>query len=109
MILLDLTPEDTPIDKPGGFIGRDALLRQKERGVLNKRLVMFNSNQIRAFHNVCPHRGARLITAPTHANGSLVCPYHAWTYELDGSLKHRPHFAGHGRHDDGSCDQADPE
>ena len=66
-----------------------------------------NSNQIRAFHNVCPHRGARLITAPTHANGSLVCPYHAWTYELDGSLKHRPHFAGHGRHDDGSCDQAD--
>ena len=48
---LDLTPEDTPLEaglgftvkleKPGGFIGRDALLRQKERGVLNKRLVMF--------------------------------------------------------------------
>jgi 4-methylaminobutanoate oxidase (formaldehyde-forming) len=48
---LDLTPEDTPLeaglgfavrlDKPGGFIGRDALLRQKEAGVLTKRLVMF--------------------------------------------------------------------
>lgn len=48
---LDLTPEDTPLeaglgfavkfDKPGGFIGRDALLRQKEAGPLTKRLVMF--------------------------------------------------------------------
>ena len=51
---LDLTPEDTPLeaglgftvklDKPGGFIGRDALLRQKESGALNKRLVMFKLN-----------------------------------------------------------------
>ena len=48
---LDLTPEDTPLeaglaftvklDKPGGFIGRDALMRQKEAGPLTKRLVMF--------------------------------------------------------------------
>jgi len=48
---LDLTPEDTPLeaglgftvnlDKPGGFIGRDALMRQKESGPLTKRLVMF--------------------------------------------------------------------
>ncbi|MCP5072717.1 MAG: FAD-dependent oxidoreductase [Rhodobacteraceae bacterium] len=48
---LDLTPTDTPfeaglgfavkLDKPGGFIGRDALLRQKQRGVLTKRLAMF--------------------------------------------------------------------
>jgi glycine cleavage system aminomethyltransferase T/glycine/D-amino acid oxidase-like deaminating enzyme len=48
---LDLTPEDTPLeaglgftvklDKPGGFIGREALVRQKEAGPLTKRLVMF--------------------------------------------------------------------
>ena len=48
---LDLTPEDTPLeaglgftvawDKPGGFMGREALLRQKEAGALRKRLVMF--------------------------------------------------------------------
>jgi len=48
---LDLTPEDTPLeaglgftvklDKPGGFIGRDALMRQKDTGPLSKRLVMF--------------------------------------------------------------------
>ena len=49
---LDLTPEDTPLeaglgftvklDKPGGFIGRDVLMRQKQAGPLAKRLVMFN-------------------------------------------------------------------
>ena len=48
---LDLTPEDTPfeaglgfsvnLDKPGGFIGREALVKQKEQGDLRKRLVMF--------------------------------------------------------------------
>ena len=51
---LDLTPEDTPLeaglgftiklDKPGGFIGHDALLRQKEAGPLTRRLVMFKLN-----------------------------------------------------------------
>jgi len=51
---LDLTPEDTPLeaglgftvklDKPGGFTGRDALMRQKEAGPLTKRLVMFKLN-----------------------------------------------------------------
>ena len=48
---LDLTPEDTPLeaglgftvalDKPGGFIGRDVLMRQQDSGPLSKRLVMF--------------------------------------------------------------------
>lgn len=48
---LDLTPQDTPLeaglgftvklDKPGGFIGRDALMRQQEAGPLTKRMVMF--------------------------------------------------------------------
>jgi phenylpropionate dioxygenase-like ring-hydroxylating dioxygenase large terminal subunit len=43
--------------------------------------------EIRAHHNVCRHRGSRLCT---HARGTLrtiTCPYHAWSYGLDGSLK----------------------
>jgi Rieske 2Fe-2S family protein len=41
----------------------------------------------RAFHNVCRHRGTRLCDALTGTfAGSIQCPYHAWTYNLDGRL-----------------------
>src|SRR5690242_7568795 len=41
---------------------------------------------IRGFHNVCRHRGSLICTEPAgHAN-KLVCPYHQWTYGLDGEL-----------------------
>ncbi|MFP5379741.1 MAG: aromatic ring-hydroxylating oxygenase subunit alpha, partial [Vicinamibacteria bacterium] len=42
---------------------------------------------VRAFHNVCRHRGTRLCQGERgHAAGSLQCPYHAWTYDLTGRL-----------------------
>ncbi len=40
---------------------------------------------IRAFHNTCRHRGHRVCTAQKGASAKLVCPYHQWTYDLDGS------------------------
>lgn len=50
----------------------------------------------RAFLNVCRHRGMALLNAVDQAGlakpcKALVCPYHAWTYELDGRLRHRLH------------------
>jgi Rieske 2Fe-2S family protein len=46
-------------------------------------------NQIRSFANVCRHRGSRLCETSGDARGrKLICPYHAWSYELDGSLAH---------------------
>ena len=48
---------------------------------------------MRAFYNVCRHRGTRLCTeASGHFAGSIQCPYHAWTYDLDGRLIGAPHM-----------------
>ena len=41
---------------------------------------------IRAFHNVCRHRAMRLVEGAAGCARKLVCPYHAWVYELDGRL-----------------------
>ena len=47
----------------------------------------------RAFHNTCRHRGSILCTQETgrFEGGSIVCPYHAWTYSLEGDLIATPH------------------
>jgi Rieske 2Fe-2S family protein len=44
--------------------------------------------QIAAFHNVCRHRGARLLQDQQGSVGNIVCPYHQWTYASDGALLH---------------------
>ena len=51
-------------------------------------IVRAGDGEIRVFLNVCRHRGARLVTheAELCRRRRLVCPYHAWTYRLDGSL-----------------------
>jgi len=48
---------------------------------------------VRAFRNACRHRGAQVAKGEGCAK-SFVCPYHAWTYELDGRLRHVPHEDG---------------
>ena len=49
----------------------------------------------RGFYNVCRHRGTRLCTEPKgHFPSRIQCPYHAWTYGLDGRLVSAPHMDG---------------
>jgi choline monooxygenase len=50
--------------------------------------------QLRAFYNVCRHHAAVVATAPCGVAQHLRCPYHGWTYGLDGSLKGTPEFTG---------------
>lgn len=60
---------------------------------------------IRAFHNVCRHRGARLVHEEKTSVGKLVCNYHAWTYDLDGTLLRAEHM---GAGFDTSCHSLKP-
>ncbi|MBP6346074.1 MAG: ring-hydroxylating oxygenase subunit alpha [Neisseriaceae bacterium] len=41
---------------------------------------------LRAFYNVCPHRGHELMSGSGKAKNVITCPYHAWTFKLDGQL-----------------------
>jgi glycine betaine monooxygenase A len=48
------------------------------------------NGQARAIHNVCRHRGSLICNSPEGQVKRLVCPYHRWTYDLDGTLVHAP-------------------
>jgi glycine betaine catabolism A len=47
---------------------------------------------LRAFYNVCRHRGTRLCEERSGHSATIQCPYHAWTYALDGRLVGAPHM-----------------
>ncbi|WP_413207812.1 aromatic ring-hydroxylating oxygenase subunit alpha [Rhodospirillum sp. A1_3_36] len=55
-------------------------------GVYSVVIVRGDDGKVRAFHNSCRHRGSVLCKTKKGTNPKLVCPYHQWTYELDGPL-----------------------
>src|SRR6266404_2016339 len=55
-------------------------------------LVRDKTEQIHGFFNVCRHRGSRLIEDDCGNRTAIRCPYHAWTYGLDGRLIGAPHM-----------------
>jgi len=57
-------------------------------------VVRGQDNQLRGFFNVCRHHAAAVMTEPCGTTQRLQCPYHGWTYGLDGSLKGVPDFDG---------------
>ncbi len=63
-------------------------------------IVRDDDENIRAYRNVCRHRGARLKEADKSTVGILTCPYRQRTYDLDGSLRHAKHM---GKDFDATC------
>ncbi|MET3604405.1 Rieske 2Fe-2S family protein [Sphaerotilus sulfidivorans] len=73
------------VPEPGDYltvdIGADSVL-----------IVRDDDMQLRAFHNVCRHRGSKLCHEHQGSLGNIVCPYHQWTYDLEGRLIHADHM-----------------
>ena len=69
------------IPEPGDYVtvsfGRQSVI-----------VVRDDDGQVRAFHNVCRHRGSRLLNDAAGSVGNIVCGYHRWTYATDGRLLH---------------------
>ncbi len=61
-------------------------------------LIRGDDGEIRAFQNVCPHRGSRLMAEPCNLKLRINCPYHAWAFDTRGRLRGRPHFDGPQKH-----------
>ena len=57
-------------------------------------LVRTGAGDVKAFHNVCRHRAAMVLTEPCKKAKQLQCPYHAWAWDLDGKLRAAPYFDG---------------
>src|SRR6185436_9427937 len=57
-------------------------------------VVRGDDSVIRGFFNVCRHHAAAVMTEPNGCATHLQCPYHGWTYSLDGSLKSAPDLGG---------------
>ncbi|WP_196888551.1 aromatic ring-hydroxylating oxygenase subunit alpha [Aureivirga sp. CE67] len=73
--------EDVP--NPGDYISVQA-------GLNNIFILKGRDNRLRAFHNICRHRGTQLLRAVGKAQKAITCPYHDWTYDLEGKLMSVP-------------------
>lgn len=69
------------VAQPGQYVCLDIA---DERGVV----IRGQDGQLRAFHNLCRHRGSRVVGDDRGTcNKALICPYHGWAYNLDGTLR----------------------
>ena len=76
------------IPEPGSFI-----VREVEFASASLLIVRGKDGAVRAFHNVCTHRGTQLVQPGEQGTRSrFSCPYHGWTYATDGALLSAPDF-----------------
>jgi phenylpropionate dioxygenase-like ring-hydroxylating dioxygenase large terminal subunit len=72
------------IPEPGDYLAFDIV---GERALI----VRGKDRKVRAFHNVCRHRGSRVVADDQgRCKSALVCPFHGWSYNLDGTLRAVP-------------------
>ena len=62
--------------------------------------------KIRIFHNVCSHRGYKILDKPCTLKNVIRCPYHSWSYDFKGSLIATPHIGGLNIHDSEKFDKS---
>lgn len=74
------------VARPGDFLTAEVI----DESVL---LVRGREGRLRAFHNVCRHRGSQLCEGSGSFGSLIHCPYHAWGYSLEGRLVATPHVS----------------
>lgn len=91
-----LVGHQSEIATPGDYFVRNVLPSPKGYGTTSAGesviIVRDKSGEIGAFYNVCRHRGTRLCEEQRGHGAAIQCPYHAWTYGLDGRLIGAPHM-----------------
>ncbi|MFE2417216.1 aromatic ring-hydroxylating dioxygenase subunit alpha [Streptomyces hokutonensis] len=70
---------EAELPEPGDYVTVDL-------GSYSVIVVRDDDEDVRAFHNVCRHRGARILNEERGSVGNIVCGYHRWTYGVDGRL-----------------------
>jgi phenylpropionate dioxygenase-like ring-hydroxylating dioxygenase large terminal subunit len=75
------------LPEPGAFI-----VRQLDFANASILITRGKDGVIRAFHNVCTHRGTQLVSDKGGIRSTFTCPYHAWTFANDGQLRSAPDF-----------------
>ena len=63
-------------------------------------------NKIRVFHNVCSHRGYKLLQEKCKIKNVVRCPYHSWSYDTSGNLIATPHLGGMNKHNSRKFDKS---
>ena len=61
-------------------------------------IIRNKKNKIKVFHNVCSHRGVKLVNKSGNLRNVIRCPYHSWSYTSDGELVATPHIGGMNKH-----------
>jgi len=61
-------------------------------------LLRSKGNKIKVYHNVCSHRGYKILQKKCSIKNVLRCPYHSWSYNLEGKLVSTPHIGGMDKH-----------